>query len=421
MTKTRLAAAVTLAATVALTGMAAEDALVRRARTGDAESQLRLADEFMFGRNGRPVSPPLAVYWFRQAAQGGSPVGQYNLAMCYLQGWGGEKRPAAAFRYFGKAMDGGVDQAALRYAEQLHDGVPAASDPEGDFPEVKPDPEGALAVLRRIAPRDREAQLLLARYLFRHADRHVDELLPLLERHAAGPDPDPEMLILYAACLRSGIGGGGDSQLAVRVLERAAAAGNPEAMAQLAEMLHGGFGVKVDHARGDELLDRALALGSSRAMVARGVEYLTGLRRPHDPVRAFELFRQAAQKEYPPAWRQLGLCYASGIGTPRSEDQAFQCFFHAARAGDAPAQFQVGECFRYGRGTEADFTAAFYWYARGAAGGNSDAMRETGEALLAGRGTAPDREQAMQWLERAARAGDRSAAAALGLSDAEPF
>ena len=284
----------------------AEDALLSRARSGEVACQLQLADEFMFGKNGRNTNIPLAVYWFRQAALQNSGAGQYNLAMCYLRGWGGKIRRGAAFYYFRKAMDNGIHSAASWYARMLYEGVTAESDPEGEFPEIKPDPDAALEILRKAAPHDRDGELLLVRYLFLHASEHAAELQKLLEHHAARSDADPEMLIIYAAFLRSGAGGVMDPHLAAQQLERAAQLKHPEAMAQFAELLHGGFGVKTDHQRADKLIDEAIALKSPRAMVWRGNEYLNGFYREHDPYRAMEYFSMAAQQDYPSALRQLG-------------------------------------------------------------------------------------------------------------------
>lgn len=397
------------------------DKLLISARQGDAVSQLRLADEFMFGRNGRQNSPPLAVYWFRQAALQNSPAGQYNLALCYINGWGGAKRRAAGCRYLFKALQNGVVQAAALYASMLYEGVAAEEDPEGNFPEVKADPDGALRLLRQYADLDAAAEKLLAQYLFRQIDKNGSELLILLEKHSRKNTPDPEMLVLYAACLRSGAGGVPDPLLAANILERAVKMDHPEAMAQLAEMLYLGFGIKADPERAEKLVDRALALGSPRAMVDRGMEHLTGMRVPHDPHRAYELFSLAAAKKYPPAWRQLGFCSSAGIGTAKDESRAFKYFFRAAEAGDVPAMVFLAECFRYGRGTAGDLRAAFFWYLRGANSGEVNAMRETGMALLQGMGTARDAAEAEKWLRRAAAAGDNRAAQTLGISGSEPF
>ena len=410
---------VLLAFTVAAAG--ADDELLRRARSGDVTSQLQAADEFMFGKNGRRANSQLAVYWFRQAALQNSGTGQFNLAMCYQRGWGGKVRRAAAFHYFRKAMDNGVMRAAAQYAIMLYHGVPAESDPEGEFPEVKADPQAALEILRRVASHDRDGELFLAKYLFQNVENNAPELLKLLQHHAGRQNADPEMLILYAAFLRSGAGGVMDPHLAAQVLERAAKMRHPEAMAQFAELLHGGFGVKTDHARADKLIDEAIKLRSPRALVWRGNEYLNGWFREQDPHRAFELFTQAAEQKYPPALRQLGLCYASGAGVERDEKKALHYFLQAAGMGDGAGQFQVAECFRHGRGCEKDFQAAYYWYARAAENGEVSAMRETGLALLDGRGVTKDPVQGLKWLHRAAVCGDPAAQEALRVNDAASF
>ena len=397
------------------------DALLASARKGDIASQLRLADEFMFGKNGRQLSPPLAVYWFRQAALQDSPAGQYNLALCYINGWGSAKRRAAGFRYLCKALQNGVVQAASIYASMLYDGVAAAEDPEGNLPEIKAAPDEAIRLLRQYAKIDAASEKLLAQYLFRNIERYGAELIPLLDNHSRKNDPDPEMLLLYAACLRSGTGGRTDPLRAAEILERAVKMNYPEAMAQLAEMLYLGFGIKADLERADKLIDTALALGSPRAMVDRGVAHLNGMRFPHDPHRAYELFSLAAAKKYPPALRQLGFCCSAGIGTAKDEKKALKYFSQAAGAGDAPAMFDLAECFRYGRGTEVDLRAAYLWYLRGANNGEINAMREVGMALLNGHGTAQDRVEAEKWLRRAAGAGDDRAAQQLNISGAAPF
>lgn len=397
------------------------DVLLESARRGDAASQLRLADEFMFGKNGRTVSPPLAVYWFRQAALQDSPAGQYNLALCYINGWGGNKRVAAGSRYLFKALQGGVVKAAALYASLLYNGVPAAEDPEGNFPEIKAEPEEALKLLRQYAAVDAAAEKLLAQYLFKQVEQYGSELCALLAKHSRQQTPDPEMLVLYAACLRSGVGTDADPAAAAALLERAAEMDSPEAMAQLAEMLYLGFGIKADPERAGKLSDAALALGSPRAMVDRGMAHLNGVRFPHDPHRAYELFNMAAAKKYPPAWRQLGFCFSAGVGTAKDETQAFKYYLLAAENGDVPAMFYLAECFRCGKGSAVDLRAAYNWYLRGAKSGEVNAMRETGMALLQGCGVPRDAAAAEKWLKRAAAAGDSTAAEVLGISGSTPF
>ncbi|MBP5532196.1 MAG: sel1 repeat family protein, partial [Lentisphaeria bacterium] len=66
------------------------DELRAKALAGDADAQLLLADEYLFGKK-RPGNPVLAAYWYRKAAERGSAAAKYYLGCCYEHGWGVEK------------------------------------------------------------------------------------------------------------------------------------------------------------------------------------------------------------------------------------------------------------------------------------------------------------------------------------------
>ncbi len=253
----------------------------------------------------------------------------------------------------------------------------------------------------------------MAGFLFSDAANHGRELRELLEKYINSTTaPESEALVIYAACLRSGIGGfPPDPAAGFAVLEKAAAAKNPEAMAQLAEMFLHGFGTAADRQKAIALYEEAIALGSSRAMTDMGMLKLAGFMTAHDPVGAFRYFTMAAEKNYPPAIRKMGDCYAAGIGTPQDRTKAMQYYLQAAQAGDAQAAFILGECFRDGRLTEKNLNAAFNFFQISARAGFPPGIRETGKALLGGHGVAADQTLGMELLRRAAAAGDREAEA----------
>lgn len=399
------------AAIFAAVSLCGADELLLAARRGDAASQLALGGEFFYGRN-RNANPALALYWFRRAADNGLPAAQYNFGLCLLKGWGCEKNPAAAFRYLQQAAVNGVDKAAIYYAELLFDGVESGNFAGEMIPEVAPDREKALDILRRSAGNgSTQAMLQLARYLFTDAVKHGDELYQMLKNYVEkSADPDPEALVIYAACVRSGIGGNiPDPPLGIKILRRAAVKQHPEAMAQLAEMLFNGFGTPADKVQALELYDKAIALGSSRAMTDLGQLKLAGYHTAHDPAGAFDLFSAAAKKNYPPAIRKLGDCHALGIGTSRNPDMAMSLYLRAAEAGDAEAMFKLGTCYRDGECTAADPAKAFYFFQLAARAGHTGGIRETGKALLDGRGIKSDFVQGMELLRRAAGLGDSQA------------
>ena len=408
-----------LSITAALTAavlLSGADKLPDMARAGDPASQLRLAAEFFSGKN-RPVNLTLAFYWFRKAANSGSGAGQYNLAICLLNGWGCEKNPAAAAYFLKKSLDSGIVKAAVPYAKMLYHGVE-----EGEFEElilkkIAPAPEKAIALLRETTAKnnDPEAVLLLAKFLFRDVEKYGRELCELLKTYyRSTSQPDPEALVIYAACLRSGIGNNiPDPAAGAEVLQKAVDQKHPEATAQLAEMYYFGFGVKADRQKALKLYTDAVKYGSTRAMTDLGQLKLAGIDLPHDPAGAFELFTRAAKAGYPPALRKLGDCYTIGIGTPGNAAKAMECYHQAAQHGDLPATFKLGECYRDGKNIPQNLYAAFYFFNQAALAGHPASMREAGKALLNGKGTEKDQSRGLDLLRRAAADGDPEASALL--------
>ena len=404
---TSLAAA--LFAAVLLSGA---DALLDLARAGDTASQLKVAGEFFYGRN-RRLNRTLAFYWFRKAANGGSPEAQYNLAVCLQHGSGCEKNLPAAFIFFEKALNNGIAQALIPYTKLLFNGVNEGEFEGRTLKKIPADREKAIGLLRKHAGNgDRRITLLLAKFLYADVEKHAAELRHLLAGYcASNADADPEAMVIYAACLRSGIGGfPPDPAAGAGILQRAAEKKHPEAMAQLAEMYYNGFGVKVDRRKALALYEKAIAAGSARAMTDYGELKLAGVDTAHDPVGAFKLFHRAAMTDYPAARRKLGECYANGIGTAANHQRAMNCYHDAAKNGDRIAAYRLGESYRDGIITAKNDYAAFYFFQQAALAGYPAAMRETGKALLEGRGTDKDHRRAVELLRRAADAGDREAA-----------
>jgi len=52
-----------------------------------------------------------ALYWFRKAAEQGYAKAQYNLGLCYKNGWGVRKNITEAKKWFRKAAEQGLETA----------------------------------------------------------------------------------------------------------------------------------------------------------------------------------------------------------------------------------------------------------------------------------------------------------------------
>lgn len=400
----------TMAAVFAAFLLSGADILLENARKGDTASQEKLADEFFFGKK-RKANLPLAYYWFRKAAESGSASARYNMAVCLQKGWGCKKNIAGAFKNYELAMKKGVAKAAVRYAEMLYKGVESESFEDEKLPAVKANPDKALDILRQAAQSDTEAMEIVARILYKSAEKNGHELRELLERYAEkAPDPDPELLLVYSACLRSGLGGKmPDAAAGAKILERAAAKKHPEAMAQLAEMLLMGWGVTANKSKALQLYMQAVKLGSSRAMTDIAQMKLAGVYLEHDPAGAFKLLTEAGEKKYPPALCKLGDCYAFGIGTQQNMAKAIYNYMNAAERGNRLAAFRLGEFYRDGKHLQKNPAAAFHYFSIAAKAGHAGAMREAGKALLGNSGIDPDYKRAMEYLRQAAAKGDKEA------------
>lgn len=389
-----------------------EDALRKRAVAGETSAQLELAAEFFFGKN-RAANPALAAYWYRRAAQGGAPEGDYNLGVCCEHGWGVPKSPQRAFRSYTRAAEKGYAPALCRRALLLYTGIPAEDWSDERFPKLEAKREEALSELRAAAANYAPAKLALALKLHGDADArgaHAAEIGELARAAAESPEAGEEALLFYSECLRRGIGMAADPRRAALILERAGRQGSAAALARLGNMLEFGLGVPPDPDRALKLYREAAERGDPAARTRLGDHYLSGDMLPADPPRAAELYRQAADRRHPPAFAKLGDCLAEGWGVPANSEAAFAAYETGARLGDPVAQYKLARCHATGTGTPVDPAAAVFWYKCAGASGNRDAVRELGVAMLTGKGAPADPAEGRRLLEAAAKAGDRKAA-----------
>ena len=412
--KNRFSAAF-FAAVIFFTAYAAEksaavaDTLLEAARNGDTASQLKVADQYFFGRGKRTINLHLAAYWFRRAAEKNEPQAQFNYGVCCLNGWGVPKSPQTGYLWISRAASQQLEKAQVMQAELLYRGLEAEPDSHHRFPSMSADPEKALSTLRQLYKNGSvQAASVLARLLMSDKVRREKSAVELREvsAFAAKRAPDnPENVLLYATVLQNGIGGAGDEQEAIRLL-RTIENTSPEAMARLSQIYEYGTGVAPDPAKAFELCRRAARAGSPRAQIALGTRYLEGNMVPHDPVMAFKLFEEAWKSSYPRAASALGNCYLNGIGTAANPEKAVELFMRGANSGDPESQYQLGCCFRYGKGTSADSSGAVHWFKAAAASGHPDALRELGICLVKGIGVKADIPSGLHLLKESAKKGD---------------
>lgn len=103
-------------------------ALIAKAKAGNVEAQLALADSYS-GREKYGLKKDLAaaVSWYLQAAEKGDAEAQHKLGDCHLHGQGVAENPAEAVKWYRKAAETGYAeaQASLGFCYQKGLGVPA--------------------------------------------------------------------------------------------------------------------------------------------------------------------------------------------------------------------------------------------------------------------------------------------------------
>lgn len=76
------------------------------------------------------ANPVLAANWYRKAAEGGNPLGEYDLGDMYLRGNGMPQNDAEAFRWFQKAAAQGHTGARIKLGYMYAEGRGTKSDLE---------------------------------------------------------------------------------------------------------------------------------------------------------------------------------------------------------------------------------------------------------------------------------------------------
>lgn len=385
------------------------DPLRSAALSGDAGAQLKLASEFFFGTETRPLNPVLAVYWFRKAAEQGDAEGLYNLGICLEKGWGVEQpSPVQAYAHFNAAAAKGLPEAKLRKALLLATGIPEEKREKDTLPGIPADRAESLRLLRELAaarylPAERELARMLLNDLSRRHENGA-EARKLLAR--AAETGDVESLLLLAACLRDGIGGPGDNAKAVEYYEQAVRQGNAAAKVELAAALEQGTGVKADPQRAVALLREAAESGDGRAQIRLGDSYLYGTLVKQSVAEAMNLYRRAFDSGYLSAAVKLGRCAELGLDGAPDPTRAAELYGIAARAGDPDGQYAFARCHKEGIGMEKDAAGAVFWFKTATAAGQIEAVRELAICYLTGVGVEQDEVEGGRLLEAAAAAGD---------------
>ncbi|OUD15417.1 tetratricopeptide repeat protein [Thioflexithrix psekupsensis] len=259
---------------------------------------------------------PQAENYFRQAAQSGHALAQYQLAKLYDMG----------------QMAGGSDwiQAAFWYQKAAEQAIPEAQNRLGEL----------LAAGRGVT-----ADLQRAKSLFLDAAQ------------AGVAKAQYNLGDLYYRVEN-------DAQQALMWFEKAAAQGLSEAQFMAGTLYDQGIGgVVQDFLQAADWYRQAAEQGDSRAAYRLGWFYIEGREAiAANLVEAARLLLQAAQQNHAAAQFDLAGLYYDGFGVEVDQAKAYEWYRRAGDQGYARAWKSLGDLSERGEGTPKDDQTAYQWY-----------------------------------------------------------
>lgn len=387
-------------------GLHTLNTLVLKADSGDAQAQFELGTALLNGRNVRK-NEPLAVLYFQRSALKNHPGAQFNLGLCYENGFGCDVSLPLAARCYQHAAPH-FPQAMFNWALCLKSGIPA--EPHLLFPAITQDLVKAETILHSLAgkgfiPAKRElAVLWLASET---ADSRYAQALTILNETANQNDP-VSYRILGNLALKPPKDTESDPKKALSYFQKAAAMGDAEAMAKIGWCYEKGVGTDPDTSMAIRAYESAADGGQPIAMTALANHYLHigGVKNVD---KALSLLLLASRKGDPTAMCMLGVCSWQGIGQKIDFPAAERMFTGAAKLGNAPAQYNLAMMHLEKQTLNPDPKLAVQWLGKASEANHTDAMVRFSLCLLNGIGCSPDPEYGMLLMRKAARLGNAEA------------
>ncbi|SDE37713.1 SEL1-like repeat protein [Ruegeria marina] len=343
--------------------------LLERARSGDSEAQVALADQLRTG-DGLPQNFAESAKWYARAAESGDPAALNRLGQMRFAGLGVAQDHALALDLLSRA-------AASGDARMIHDLAQALDSAPGD-----------------LADHARAVQLY---------------------RQAAGLGFE-ESAVSLAALLIEGRGTAADPDQARRLLEPIAARGHPKAANNLALLFVRGDGVEQDYARAAELFRIAADAGMPEAIRNLGVLYENGFGVPQSDEEAASLYRLAASLVSPEPAKTLPPLYDPHLIPFTGSQDELDHIMARAETGDPVAISTAGMAIL---AVQNDFSAhaeAARWFRRAAEAGHGYSMANLGVLYFRGSGVLQDYVLGYMWLSLAKAAQVEEAAAMMEIA-----
>jgi TPR repeat protein len=295
---------------------------------------------------GTPISPPQALYWYQQAAEGNHITALYNLAVLYDEGVPNllEPDPSQAITYYQRATELGDDDAMCSLG----------------FKFFSSDPETSFSWFQKAAHLgNREAQYMIGNYYELGIGRQVSYAEAYHWYIQSGLSGNPAAQCALGVLFEEGKGVERNDTEAMKWYELAAEQGNADAQCNLGVMYEvprpGHF---ANWDRAIYWYRKSADQGNRDAQLNLASLYYTYLM---DVDLAERWYLKSAELGHPLAQYNLGIIY-SNPGVRYKPKEAFEWFMKSAIQGDIHALYKVGKAHELGEGVEISLQNAIIWY-----------------------------------------------------------
>lgn len=370
----------------------------RAARNGSAEAAYALAalyrDSLLLGEDDAAMREK-TFFWMREAAVGGWPQAQYELAVFYYEGKGVAPDPVEALKWLEKAA-ANDNILAQRFLGALYANGAHA---DGKIT-VKPDSKKSAAwYLRAAYNGDGPSQAVLGTLYMTGKGVEKDSIQAIKWNKLAAAKGEAgaqkRLGTLYADQKRRS-----NYEQGIILFREDFAKGDAQAGYNLGRLYYYAPAPYNNVRQAIKLFQAtAKTVGASALMLGVATEEGKGI--AQNFAEAVSWYKKAADMGQGEAYAYLGAAYLDGRGVPEDEAEAVRLFQTGADKGDARSQRHLAVLYTQGKGVPYDYEKALYWSEEAARGGDVQAMFLTGNMYEKGIGTGRDAEEARRWYQHA--------------------
>lgn len=358
------------------------------ARDGNIDAMIDVAQRYSKGY-GIAKDPSLAYKAYLKAAEAGSDVGMFQVALCLLEGNGVARSPSDGRNWLVRAGELNNSDSIGRLTDQF-------------WSQHQSKKKGA-EDLRKWSERGAELGIGTCQRILGHCHKlgigaKVDLQQAFHWFSRASINGDVNATVSLAYCHRDGVGTPVNETKALLLFQEAASGDDANAIHHFAINIEKlavanrrkrpgfdplGFDKRVGrHQLASEYesevvvqLKRAVELHNVESMNLLAIKYAKGQGCEKNVKAAFELAAKSARSGNADGLCLLAECYGKGIGAKVNPHNSSASFARAANRGSAYGQYQYGLCLASGFGIPADITSCKNWMSKSSSSGYAPATK----------------------------------------------